>query len=137
MEPRIEAALGVEARAAVDRGPFHEGRPALRHGLRAEAPDPRRPELARLRADATADDIVANHLHIDTGYIERDLSVALPLARAREQVAEGRLGSLAETHYSTMGYQGSDTSELEQKSAPEIADRMLSEEVDIALLAPV
>jgi len=33
----------------------------------------------RLRADATADQIEANHLHIDTGYIERDLNVALPL----------------------------------------------------------
>jgi hypothetical protein len=95
------------------------------------------PSWRALRADATADDVVANHLHIDTSYIERDLSVALPLARARERVAEGRLGSLAETHYSTMGYQGSDTSELEHKSAPEIAARMRSEEVDLALLAPV
>jgi hypothetical protein len=36
-----------------------------------------------------------------------------------------------------MGYQGNDTSTLEEKSAPEIAARMRSEEVDLALLAPV
>jgi hypothetical protein len=36
-----------------------------------------------------------------------------------------------------MGYQGNDTSQLEQRSAPEIAARMRSEQVDLALLAPV
>ena len=95
------------------------------------------PSWRALRVDATASTVDANHLHIDTSYIERDLDVALPLARAQELVAEGRLGALAETHYSTMGYQGNDTREQEQKSAPEIAARMLSEQVDLALLAPV
>jgi hypothetical protein len=47
------------------------------------------------------------------------------------------VGALAETHYSTMGYQGNDTSLQEQTSAPEIAARMKSEQVDLALLAPV
>jgi len=63
--------------------------------------------------------------------------VALPLDRARELVAKGRLGSLAESHYSIMGYQGSDTTTLERESAPAIAAAMKSEEVDLALLAPV
>jgi D-proline reductase (dithiol) PrdB len=90
-----------------------------------------------LRADATGDTIEANHLHIDTSYVRRDINVALPLDRLRELVAEGVVGSMAETHYSTMGYQGNDTSEQEQVSAPAIAARMKSEEVDLALLAPV
>ncbi len=90
-----------------------------------------------LRDDATAGDVVANHLHIDTGYIERDLDVALPLARLHELVEEGVVGGAAPTHYSIMGYQGNDTSALEGESAPEIAARMRSEEVDLALLAPV
>jgi D-proline reductase (dithiol) PrdB len=91
----------------------------------------------RLRADATASQIEANHLHIDTGYIERDLNVALPLDRLRELVSEGQVGALAETHYSIMGFQGSDSSRLENESAPAIAEIMKSEEVDLALLAPV
>jgi D-proline reductase (dithiol) PrdB len=90
-----------------------------------------------LRADATGDTIEANHLHIDTGYVRRDINVALPLDRLRELVAEGVVGAMAETHYSTMGYQGNDTSEQEQVSAPAIAGQMKSEEVDLALLAPV
>ena len=95
------------------------------------------PSWRRLRADATSADVNANHLHIDTGYIERDLNVALPLDRLRELVDEGVVGSMAETHYSIMGYQGNDATALETGSAPEIAEAMRGEEVDLALLAPV
>ncbi len=95
------------------------------------------PSWRALRADATADDVEANHLHIDTGYVLRDLNVALPLERLRELADEGVVGSVAETHYSIMGYQGNDTSQLEGESAPEIAESMRNEEVDLALLAPV
>jgi len=95
------------------------------------------PSWRRIRSDATSANVQANHLHIDTGYIERDLNVALPLDRLRELVREGEVGAVAATHYSTMGYQGSDTSVLENESAPAIAAAMRSEEVDLALLAPV
>ncbi len=91
----------------------------------------------RISGDATADSIEANHLHIDTSYVKRDLNVALPLDRLRELVAAGRVGASAETHYSIMGYQGNDSSELVEKSAPEIAASMRNEGVDLALLAPV
>jgi hypothetical protein len=95
------------------------------------------PSWRRLGADATSETVEANHLHIDTGYILRDLNVALPLDRLRDLARAGEVGALAESHYSIMGYQGNDTSALEQQSAPEIAAAMKSEEVDLALLAPV
>jgi D-proline reductase (dithiol) PrdB len=95
------------------------------------------PSWRALRADATSASIEANHLHIDTGYILRDLNVALPLERLRALVEQGAVGAVAETHYSIMGYQGNDTSVLEAESAPEIAARMKDEQVDLALLAPV
>ena len=95
------------------------------------------PSFRRLRADATGDTIAANHLHIDTSYVSSDINVALPLDRLRELCAEGTVGSMADTHYSIMGYQGNDTSRLENESAPAIAEAMKSEEVDLALLAPV
>ena len=50
---------------------------------------------------------------------------------------EGRVGALADTHYSIMGYQGASSAALENESAPAIARAMQSEEVDLALLAPV
>jgi D-proline reductase (dithiol) PrdB len=95
------------------------------------------PSFRRLRADATPEDIAVNHLHIDTSYISRDLNVALPLDRLRELVAAGEVGAVAETHYSTMGYQGNDLGPLERETAPAIARAMRNEEVDLALLAPV
>ena len=95
------------------------------------------PGWRRLSAGARSDGIQANHLHIDTGYILRDLNVALPLDRARELVDAGRLGALAGSHYSIMGYQGNDSSILENETAPRIAEAMRSEGVDLALLAPV
>ena len=95
------------------------------------------PSWRRLRSDATSATIEANHLHIDTGYIERDLNVALPLDRVRELVGEGVVGAMADSHYSIMGYQGNDSSTLENESAPEIAEAMRNEEVDLALLVPV
>jgi D-proline reductase (dithiol) PrdB len=91
----------------------------------------------RLRADSTSATVEANHLHIDTSYIARDLNVALPLDRLRELAEAGEIGDVAPTHYSIMGYQGADASALEQHSAPEIAAAMKSEEVDLALLIPV
>jgi D-proline reductase (dithiol) PrdB len=91
----------------------------------------------RLASDATADSIEANHLHIDTSFIERDLNVALPLDRLRELAEAGEIGEVAPSHYSIMGFQGNDSSRLVEESAPEIAASMQSEQVDLALLAPV
>lgn len=95
------------------------------------------PTFRMLRADATGDSVEVNHLHIETSFIKEDINVALPLDRLRELVDEGRVGAMAETHYSTMGYQGADTRVLEDESAPKIAECMKSEHVDLALLAPV
>jgi len=91
----------------------------------------------RIQSTATSADVEVNHLHIDTGYIERDLNVALPLDRLRELQGEGFVGSVAETHYSVMGYQGNDTAKLENESAPAIARDMKRDEVDLAILTPV
>jgi hypothetical protein len=44
---------------------------------------------------------------------------------------------MAQTHYSVMGYQGSDSKQLVNDSAPAIAASMRNEGVDLALLAPV
>jgi len=47
------------------------------------------PSWRALRADATADSVEVHPLHIDTGYIERDLAVALPLDPLRELMSVG------------------------------------------------
>jgi len=95
------------------------------------------PSWRKLSADATADSIEANHLHIDTGYLKQDLNVALPLEHLRALAADGRIGSVAGTHYSTMGFQGASSKVLEDESAPAIAQAMIQDHVDLVILAPV
>ena len=66
---------------------------------------------------ATEADIVASHLHIDTAYLQQDLDVALPLRRLAEAEAEGRIGRVAPSHYSFMGYL-LDPTEFLERSVP-------------------
>jgi D-proline reductase (dithiol) PrdB len=94
------------------------------------------PSWRRIPATATAADVEVNHLHIDTGYIKRDLNVALPLARLAELAAAGEIGSVAPSHYSVMGFQLDGTAQV-RDSAPAIAAAMKEEGVTAAILAPV
>jgi D-proline reductase (dithiol) PrdB len=85
---------------------------------------------------ATEADIVASHLHIDTAYLQQDLDAALPLRRLAEAAAEGRIGRVASSHYSFMGYLLDPTQFLE-RSVPAMIERMRAEGVDAAILVPV
>jgi glycine/betaine/sarcosine/D-proline reductase family selenoprotein B len=95
------------------------------------------PSWRAIRADAHAVDVEVNHLHIDTAYAKRDLNVALPVDRLRELQEAGRVGAVAGTHYSTMGFQGNDPTRVVRTSADEIAASLREERVDLLLLAPV
>ena len=57
--------------------------------------------------------------------------------RLRELVDAGEVGGIAATHYSIMGYQGSDPGRAARHSAGEIAASLRAEGVDLLLLAPV
>jgi D-proline reductase (dithiol) PrdB len=132
-KPVAESKLALLSTAGLSM----QGDPPFDMEMERQRPTQGDPSWRKLRSDATSATVEANHLHIDTGYIERDLNVALPLDRLRELAAEGVVGAVADSHYSIMGYQGNDSSRLEKQSAPEIAAAMRSEEVDLALLAPV
>lgn len=85
---------------------------------------------------ATEADIVASHLHIETAYLQQDLDVALPLRRLAEAEAEGRVGRVAPSHYSFMGYL-LDPTEFLERSVPAMIERMRAEAVDAAVFVPV
>jgi D-proline reductase (dithiol) PrdB len=133
VKPLAESKLALLTTAGVSM----KGDPPFDMEMERKRPTRGDPSWRALRADSTSDSIEAHHLHIDTGYIEKDLNVALPLDRVRALVAAGEVGALADRHYSIMGYQGNDASVLENESAPAIAASMLAEQVDLALLAPV
>ncbi|HXS81455.1 MAG TPA: glycine/sarcosine/betaine reductase selenoprotein B family protein [Methylomirabilota bacterium] len=94
------------------------------------------PSFRRIPLGTTENDIRVYHLHIDPRFGEADLDVLLPMRRLSELAAERVVGRPAPTHYSFMGYL-LDTTELEAKTAPAIAESMRDEGVDAVVLVPV
>jgi D-proline reductase (dithiol) PrdB len=84
---------------------------------------------------ASEKDVNANHLHINTDYILRDINVILPLGRMKEFEEEGRIGRLAPTAYSFYGFQWQTTEFLNTAIAP-MTKSMREEGVDVVLLTP-
>jgi D-proline reductase (dithiol) PrdB len=68
--------------------------------------------------------------------IERDPNLALPLDRAHELVTCGRVGVTNHRHFSFMGSITA-PGRLVQQSAPEVAQNLVDDQVDVALLVPV
>ena len=68
--------------------------------------------------------------------VQQDTNLALPIDRARELLASGRIGSLANTHLSFMGSITA-PGRLIRDSAPAAADLLVADAVDIALLVPI
>ena len=94
------------------------------------------PSYRAIPREVRQEEIGAAHLHINTADLLADMNIALPVQRFLELEAAGEIGSLADGHYSFMGFQQS-TAEWEQRYAPEMAARMKEEGVDAALLTPV
>lgn len=82
--------------------------------------------------------VAAEHLHINTSFVEEDVNVLLPLTRFQELAASGTIGSLAPTAYSLMGFQGfpPDMTGWLQTAVPAITAQLKQEEVDCLLLTP-
>jgi D-proline reductase (dithiol) PrdB len=94
------------------------------------------PSFRKIPHWATEKHVQVSHIHIKADHIYQDLNVALPLQRFQELVEGGEIGALAPTHYSIMGY-NTDPTELVCASAPQIAQSMRAEGVDVAFLVPV
>jgi len=93
------------------------------------------PTYREIPRDSTENDIVVNHLHINTTFIEEDMNVVFPLQWFRRFEEEGIIGRLAPTSFSFYGYQP-DPRELIEKTMPHVADRMREEGVDAVFLIP-
>jgi D-proline reductase (dithiol) PrdB len=72
----------------------------------------------------------------DHSGVLRDRNLAMPLDRLREMHIRGEIDALAPHHYSFMGSIAG-PSKLIKDSAPEVARRLVADEVDVALLTPV
>ena len=92
----------------------------------------------RISNDVDVADLIDTHRSesFDHTGLSRDPNVAFPLDRVRELAESGRLGSLAPTHLSLMGSITA-PGRLVRDTAPEVANALLHDSVDVALLVPV
>lgn len=95
------------------------------------------PTYRLIPSGVTGDDLLQTHNSIgfDRTGVMADVNVVFPVDRLRELVAERRIGSLAPTFYSFMGAQR-DPSAIKSNTAPEVAERLRSDGVDVVLLTP-
>ncbi|MBO6782046.1 MAG: selenoprotein B glycine/betaine/sarcosine/D-proline reductase [Alphaproteobacteria bacterium] len=86
--------------------------------------------------DADMDDLVMSHLSTNfdrTGFYQ-DVNVAFPIDRLRELRDEGRIGSIADRHFSFMG---ATPPAAMEPVVRDLAGILKSDAVDAALLVPV
>ena len=88
--------------------------------------------------DTRVSDLIDTHRSrsYDHTGLHSDANLAFPLDRARELVAQGRVGSLANEHVSLMGSITA-PGRFVRDIAPQAATRLRDDGVDIALLVPV
>lgn len=87
-------------------------------------------------AETGPDGVLISHISVNfdrTGFQE-DWNTVFPLDRLRELAAEGRIGSVAATHYSFMG--AADPLAMEE-GARTVAGELQRDRVDAVLLSPV
>lgn len=94
------------------------------------------PSFRTISTDIGHEELGASHLHINTRDVLDDVNILLPIHRFQELAAEGRIGSVARAAYSFMGYQGfpADLSEWRDVYGPEVAQRLVADEVECVLL---
>lgn len=79
----------------------------------------------------------ASHLHVRADDIYEDFNVALPLRAFGEFERAGEIGSLADHHYSFMGFQEEPYQTWRDHYGPELGMRLRREGVHCLVLAPV
>ncbi len=108
-------------------------------GLQRRGDRPFAAEAADYRiipGESSAGDIVMSHVSLayDRTGFQQDLNVVFPIDRLKELVAEGRIGSVADFHYSVMGATAPEDME---PAAHELAGLLKADAVDTVLLVPV
>lgn len=96
------------------------------------------PSFRSIPSDFSAGDLIDTHRSdsFDHDGMVRDPNLAFPVDRARELVESGRIQSVGEEHISFMGSITA-PGRLVRDTAPEIARRLLENQVNVALLVPV
>jgi D-proline reductase (dithiol) PrdB len=96
------------------------------------------PSFRVIPSDIPQHEVGVSHLHVNPDPVMKDINVLLPFDRFYKFAEEGRIGDLAEDGYSFMGYQGypPDPSAWKEDFAPQVIEKLKTEQVDCVLLTP-
>jgi|MudIll2142460700_1097286.scaffolds.fasta_scaffold09893_4 D-proline reductase (dithiol) PrdB len=82
-------------------------------------------------------DLMITHDYYDHTDADKDINIVFPIDRLREFEKEGTIGGLSGRHYGFMGHiMGPHIDTLMKITAPDVANRLKSDLVDIVLLTP-
>jgi D-proline reductase (dithiol) PrdB len=82
-------------------------------------------------------DLMITHDYYDHSDADKDINIVFPIERLREFEAEKNIGRLANCHYGFMGHiVGHHINTLINVYAPEVAERMKQDDIDLVLLTP-
>jgi len=83
------------------------------------------------------EDFMITHDYYDHKGADKDINIVFPVDRLREFEKEGIIGRLADIHYGFMGHIiGPHIDTLITATAPDVAERLKTDDVDIVLLTP-
>jgi D-proline reductase (dithiol) PrdB len=95
------------------------------------------PSVRVIPAAAPRAALTITHKYYDHRAADHDLNVVLPLDRLRELRGEGRVGGIAPAVYSFMGHvDGVHLRTLLERTAPEVAARLVADGADAVFLTP-
>jgi D-proline reductase (dithiol) PrdB len=129
----------AEARIAflTSAGMYLDGQPPFDGEREKTEPTWGDPTHRVLPASLGGEALAMMHLHINHEDVLSDPEIALPLGGLGELVGEGRVGSVAPSHVSVMGYQQAGLDEWRNQTAPAIVDLLRDQQTDGLILAPV
>jgi len=95
------------------------------------------PTFREIPADASPSDLLIKHNYYDHSDADKDINILLPIERVFDLKQAGDIGDVNYRHFSFMGHimhHHIDT--LIEKTAPQVATELKSDNVDIAILTP-
>ncbi|MDK2980310.1 MAG: D-proline reductase (dithiol) PrdB [Chloroflexota bacterium] len=85
--------------------------------------------------DVSPGELMISDVHYDHSGPDMDINCLLPLSHLIKFGEEGFVGSVAKTHYGFMGFI-MDPDKLIHETAPEVARRLLADNVDVVFMTP-
>jgi D-proline reductase (dithiol) PrdB len=84
-----------------------------------------------------ASQLMITHDYYDHADADRDINIVFPIDRLKEFEQEGLVGKFADINYGFMGHiDGRHIQSLIKESAPNVAQRLKADNVDVVLLTP-